>query len=759
MFNIKKCLLFILLPLTILGCNGNDSEEEQLPPGKVAINAQDSLSFSPTKNTQVIDLRQKVTAEDNQELIIDNIESIDNNCTFNKTDIDGLTFKVTTNGANVCRFKYYIKPASSKYKGTSEAIAQVVVTNDYTKGDFLPPVSRTITESASLILDNKSLLIEEGFKLDPNSVYLTGETTSSDIGNFTADDSSITYQAPINTTGTIRIFYTEIDSLNNIARPGVVYIAIGQKGNHSPTALNERLPTIINREKDVPIDITEYISDIDGDELQLIDTKSITGRVEIDSPHSFLYTPGESGREVITYIVSDHNGGYGIGTLIFDIDEYMPIYDTNQDLIFSPPLTINQLSLFGGTYTNSFEEIDVTGYTGVYPTFEKGLAEAYCKTKGMELPSSNSLTRLWNDFLNKTPIFYTDYRWHSGVEYMTRDSGLTAVSLVTGKSTTRSDGYFSCVTDTMEHTWNFLSPAYGGLFNTPTNVFIGSKTGSSTIFLPDDEYNLSYKFTALSVDGELIDPSLAEEYLYVSVTGNTVTVHKKTLDYAIATTLEISDPDHTTSTTKLILGVSLCPLDMDPPLAPPRADELSCILVLHNTNTGTKNEAFTAALSHNMLTILGLKEAQINALGDHEIGKGGARFRAINWSGPKQSTTNEQRQQWLDGLKPVCDALSRLKLDGRNDWASGANNIKKTGGLAIDWFKLSKAEGTPAIDYVHWMQKSDGGRNPKPYGLGYANADASSNTYVNQQEDFRQFKRQSTTQPETNTYPSCWSKG
>ena len=59
MSKIKNILLFILLPLTITGCNGGSNDNEEQPPGKkIAINAQDSLSFSPTTNTQVIDLRQ-----------------------------------------------------------------------------------------------------------------------------------------------------------------------------------------------------------------------------------------------------------------------------------------------------------------------------------------------------------------------------------------------------------------------------------------------------------------------------------------------------------------------------------------------------------------------------------------------------------------------------------------------------------------------------------------------------------------------------
>ena len=91
----------------------------------------------------------------------------------------------------------------------------------------MPPISLTITESESITLNAKDLLIESGFEINPKSVYLTSETASSDIGSFTTDGSSIIYQAPNDTTGTVRIFYTEIDPLN-ITRPSVTYIAISQ---------------------------------------------------------------------------------------------------------------------------------------------------------------------------------------------------------------------------------------------------------------------------------------------------------------------------------------------------------------------------------------------------------------------------------------------------------------------------------------------------------------------------------------------------
>ncbi|WP_408901372.1 Ig-like domain-containing protein [Photobacterium piscicola] len=754
MFNIKKCLIFILLPLFLIGCGGEN--EEQLPQEIVAINAQDLLTFAPIKNTQVVDLRNKVTAENNQSLIIESVESIDNKCSFNENDIEGLTFKVTTTDSeNVCRFKYNVKPASSQYKGTSEAIVQVVVTKDYTRGDFLPPVSRTVIEGGLLTLNSKDLLIESGFEIDPTSVYLIGDTGSSDIGMIAGvDASSIKYQAPAATTGTVRIFYTEIDSIKNIARPGIIYIAIGQESNHSPIALDQRIDALDRREVDIPIDISSYISDPDGDDIQLIDTKSITGRVIIDSPHSFLYTPGSSGKEVITYIVSDHNGGYGIGLLTFDVNEYKSIVDSVQNLTFTPPLTFNQLSVIDGVYTDSYKELGFTGYTGLYPTFSKDLAEAYCKTKGMKLASLAELKAMRTNVLADMPIFQTDYRWHSGIKYLTHDAN--AISLETGSTASVSDGYFSCTNDLTAHGWEFLDPYYSGLFNTPTKIYITSKTAGDSIFLPADDYNLTYKFEALSVDGILIDTALASTYLSVSISGNTITVTKKSNAHAIAATLEISDIIAPSTKTKLILGVSLCPLTVTPPVA----DELSCILILHPKKgyDASGTEAFSTALSNNMLTILGMKKEKIHSLGSKQVGKGITKFQTIRWG--DKNTTYSHRKNWLEKLQLACDAMSKLKVDGRDNWVVGANNIKPQRGTATRTaFLIPSAEYRPAKDFVEWMWKQDGRTEyVGNYGLGYANADPKVTTYVNQSTTTTTFLQQSAYVPETYTFPSCWSK-
>lgn len=750
MFNMKKYLIFSLLPLILLGCgNESDNDDGSSPQKKIAINAQDSLSFSPTKNTQVIDVRQKVTAEDNQDLIIDDVENIDNNCTVK--NINGLTFKVTTNNAGVCRFKYHVKPQSSKYKGTSEAIAQVVVTEDYTKGDFLPPVSRTITESHSITLDNKDLLIEPGFEIDSTSVYLRGETASTDIGSVTADASSITYQAPSDTTGTVRIFYTEIDSLNNIAKPGIAYIAIGQKGNHNPTALDKELEpkNLINGT--VNIDISDYISDQDkSDTLQLISVKSFLGSVTIDSEHSFNYNPRISGTEILTYIVSDHNGGYGIGTLSFTVTQYEMIIDEKQQLVFTPPLTLSQLEHTGDIYTDLYNEDGTTGLIGKYPTFDQELANAYCTTKGMATPSILSLQKMRTNVLGDKPIFLSKYLWHSGKPYITIDSD--SISLDTGEITPSIDGYFSCADSLVPKTWNFVSKYYGSTYDVPTSVYLTSKTESGgSVILPRSKYNLNYTVESMNVNGDLIDPSRASEFIKVDITGNEITISKNNeySEFAVNVTLLISDPIAGTSTTKLVLGITICPMDIQ---NPPDANRLGCIFAAHGIN----NELFTLAFSNTLLNTMGIDPERYNNIGDREIGSGFSFYKGISWQ--NTSTTNEKKTEWLDVINQACDVMNNLKLAGRTNWTAGADNIPND--RQRIYFRLTGDEARTSTSYVNWLHDIDHGLSGDiaVYGQGYVNADPDQIEVVNQQDDSSVYYNEGGATPDTISFASCWSK-
>lgn len=743
MFNMKKYLIFSLLPLILLGCdNESDNNDGSSPQKKIAINAQDLLTFSPTKNTQVIDLRQKVTAEDNQDLIIDNIESIDNNCALNENDINGLTFKVTTNSADICRFKYHVKPQSTKYTGTSEAIVQVVVTEDYTKGDFLPPVSRTVLEGKTISFNPDDLLIEAGYAIDPDSVYLTGETESGDIGYIIEPSATrLTYQAPNDTVGTVRIFYTEIDSVNNIAKPGVIYIAIGQNGNTSPIAKDNVLPTFNIISGPQTIDVTDLISDAEGDDLQLIYIQAMSGGAVIDGHTSFTYTPTNPGSEGITYIVSDHNGGYGIGLLQFDITVYENIIDTIQQVEFIAPLTLSDLSN-NGVYTGLFQEDGMAGIPGLYPTFEKSLAEAYCKTMGAYLPTTRSMEDMRKNALGNQPVFTTKYHWHSGQKYLT--DGVDAFSLYDGSRSNENPAYFSCAKSTKDKAWGFVEKYYGGKFDNLATVYLSSDSGTgSQIFLPEDDYQLKYEIDNMNYEGRIISPEEASQYIDIQIRGNSILVEKKIGhdDKVVSLVLNISDPK-ATNTTQVIYGLTICPAGVDPIMA----DRLGCTTVVHGRN----NEMFTLGFSNTLLKSLAVPDYSM--LGSKEIGKGYTRFRGIYWS---KRGTEEKRTEWLNKVTVACDVMNQLKIAGRANWQVGSSTIQNK--FDAKWFSIPDSDYDSTRKFVQWICYQDGQPEEmvSDYGQGYVNVDPNNEWYVNQNMDTKYFAPQ--TPNNALSFPSCWS--
>ena len=664
MFSIRNFFVIFFFLITLVGCNSSDDDSDDVKPPKesVIINAQDVLSFAPTKDVKTVDLRQRVSAENGHSLIINTVESIDNNCYV--SSIDGLTFNVHTNGVSVCRFKYSVKPASINETGFSEAIAQVVSTDDYIKGDYLPPISRTMSESSTLTLDKDDLLIETGFDIDPNSIYLIGETESGDVGNVETDGNSIIYTSPDDTTGIVRVFYSERNVDSTIVKPGVIYIAIGQKNNTNPQANDAELEPMALTDIKREISVKDLISDLDKDSLKLIDIKSILGSTTINSNDSFIYTPSISGKEVLTYIISDHNGGYGIGSIVINIDEYHSITDPNQNLIFSPPFTNADVEMRGGIFSAQFGETGLTGNSGDYPTFEKKLAESYCTIQGKTLSSLSALQAMRTNILNDEPVYHTKYKWHSGVGYLTADSD--PISLDTGEVAPIDPelGYFSCTKSTTDLVWKFLSPYYGARFDSPVSIYIGAETAAETsYFLPTNEYDLHVEVESLNVFGAINPPEEASKYITIQVKGNKITVSQKPglVKNAVNVTLAITDPHVDDQVTRVVLGVTTCPNNIDPVLA----DRLGCIATISFVKN---NELLTTSLSNTILTTLDVDPDSIEG---EKVGKGSTTFQQIDVS----EKDEDGRRKWINQVNAACETLNDINFSGRSNWQSYVSNI------------------------------------------------------------------------------------
>ncbi|KAB1505021.1 Ig-like domain-containing protein [Photobacterium damselae] len=736
---------YLLLPLigSLVGCNGSGSGSGDIEPSpsikEISINAQSSLSFGKTKSTEIVDLRQRVNSENNQPLIIDSVDSLDDNCEI--ISVDSLTFQVQTYDSSVCRFKYSVKPASSDFSGEASDISQLVINDDSGYNKYLPPVSKVTKPLGKVTLDDASLLIEEGYEIVTDSLELIGDTESGDVGSLSnISKKGFTYTAP-DTQGIVRVFYTEKNVDTNDVKTGVVYIAIGQNENTSPIASDQYLGVFATINGPKNIDISSYIDDQDGDELQLVYLSSILGSVEINSNHSFNYTPISTGDEVMTYIISDHNGGYGIGFFSANILSYENIIDEKQELEFSAPYTFDDKYLFD-VFSDSMTEFGATGKSGSYPIFTKELAESYCITKGSRLPTFDELKVMRKNVLSDNPIYNTKYKWHSGAPYLTKSD--EAYSLVDGKSTVSDIGLFSCVKSILPPDWHFFESLTRGTFNKKVSVSIVSDIDEVIKQYPVYDYKLSYKILELTKNGEAIKNP--DDFIDVSFEHNKVMAEPKDgFDIEdVSMKLEISDPAVSDSTV-LVYGLTSC----DPGIGAEKSSLIGCI----RSVTGIDNEKFTLALPDVIMKKFGVSSEE---LADFKlIGTANATWHSLEWRG----SSLEHREKRNKLVDRVCSALNRLKFDGRTNWVSHSDKIPQ--GTAIDYyFKLNESDGADASAWVSLLDRADnldGKSFPARYGQGYA-PNFDEDYYVNQYGYTRSFAvEEEGSGGNINTFMSCWS--
>lgn len=756
--SLKRFIVFFIVLVYLAGCNSDGSNNDGSTSGnnnkpvKISINAQDSLQFAPENSKFNADISKKVKSENKESLIISSLEHINGDCELVATQ--KLTFDVITHGADVCRYRYEVQSESDKYEGNASGIVQIVSKAEPNIGDFLAPVSKTTNESITIDFNKSDLHIESGYELDVTSIFLTGDTISGDYGLISDSSSNgFKYTSP-DSQGVIRIFYTAIDSVNNIAKPGAVYIAVGQNTNTKPNAFYQTLPNKAIIDGSSVIDISGYVNDDDGDDLQLVYVSAILGGADIVSDLELEYTPAMSGDEYITYVVSDHNGGYGISTIRFKVNTYKSIIDAGQLLIFEPPFTFSDLNRFD-SFSGTAIEIGTQGINGEYPVFTKELATAYCITHSARLPKLAELQTMRNTVLNNKPVFETDYRWHSSSRFILSDG--KALSLSDGSLGTDSTGYFSCVKPIALKNWHFLNDVYKGTINeygsnadkTYVSLISEDASGNNSI-LPISDYNLEYEVVAFRVQDNIlpVDENTVNYFLDIRIKENSIQVDinnggigSGVIDpKSIYLKLKITDKIAPGSSTEVIYGIGLCPVG----LSPVEAARIQCI----RSVKGKDSEKFTLAIPDNILITLGFDSSSLDEFSF--VGQNDIKWRGFLWGNENQNRRKFRNEE----LKPVCDALSAMNLDGRNNWQPGADLVPQHHDQTQ--FVQTGGDYDDSKNYTKFMMTADGGSDPGTYGQGYAPVDITNKFYVNQRMDSALYKSEWFTN--VYTWMSCWSK-
>ncbi|HIF9171044.1 TPA: Ig-like domain-containing protein [Photobacterium damselae] len=745
--SIQKLIVLLSISWILTACNGDDNSSPNKSPKTIAVNAQDSISFSSTKALVAVDLRQRVHAQDGQALIISNVRHINGDCEI--SSINGLSFNIVTHDSDVCRFKYSVKPSSGRYIGDADGIAQVVINDSPSASDFLPPASKTLERSESFTFDKKALFIEDGFNLDPTSLYLIGDTKSGELGKISdANDVSFTYKAP-DSSGTVRVFYTEVNATKTIVKSGVVYIAIGQHENRNPVAYDS---TLDNKSiLDGPQTIDVMMSDPDDDKTQLLYVHPILGTANIISDHEFEYTPILKGHDYITFVVSDHNGGYGIGMTDFTLSEYRDIYDDSQKLLFSAPFVMSdqQMSSFSGTHYES----GAFGLSGTYPTFTKNLAESYCIVNGMSLPSLSQLQSMRKNVLNDKPVYSNEeYQWHSGLPFISKDSSY--FSLNDGKIYDSSDNaYFTCVKNMGDHKWVFLKNSILTVLGQTTEIPIVEVFGDHKTPRPPKDVNLQLDKLLVAVDGTLVDNP--DDYVKVTFNYDNLRIDKIASDVdsdSISVNATITEPK-TEGSVAVNIGFGEC----KPGTSPAESQRISCVRIVDITSSGSlKTDKLSLPIPSNMLLMSGTDSTDLTQF--VELGTDEATWAAFNYSKGSYST----RDLWRKILKPVCDQMNLYKIAGRTNWTVGEDFSDGTD------FNLGVLNYDDSVDAEAWRKYiQDADDNSLEFDYKYTAT--INNTWKHSYSAIGYLSTGDMSQPlnrrvqsgvvDRYTFPSCYSRG
>ncbi|MBT0271275.1 peptidase, partial [Vibrio campbellii] len=308
-----------------------------------------------------------------------------------------LSFTVEANGPDMCFYGYTVKNHPKEIEHAKSASAQSNVMINLTSDPAqLAPKSRTTNVDETIKIEVRDPDLTAGYTLD-REVVVMGDGVAS--GNSETD--VITYEA--NSQGVTRLVYTMTNADGSALLVGTVDVAVSGPGNHAPVATDASFrmesDDIESPQTPQTFDLSAYVSDEDdGDDIQLILVDAWNAQVDLAAPDdtsnlSFTFKPRHAGFHYVTYVVTDHKGGYGVAQVkieVVDLSAGATWGNIQMGLkLFFGPLTSSEADLQGVTSTSSnFDSNDAD-----VATFNFVRAEDSCQSKG-RLPTSDELKAL-----------------------------------------------------------------------------------------------------------------------------------------------------------------------------------------------------------------------------------------------------------------------------------------------------------------------------------------------------------------------------
>ncbi|TKG02870.1 Ig-like domain-containing protein [Vibrio sp. F13] len=454
----SKLLLYSLATATLYGCGGeSESGNSSLKPvdvdAPVQVVAKDALfNTELAQDDFVVDLYDVVLKDsDDNAFKLTNVVSVNSNDpTCNVSSIDEYSFTVPRKQARVCDYNYQIATltnsaysvSSQSSTDTNTAMVRVVVSN--ANSTELPPLSQIalVNDSSSVyqpvsinLLDE---LLEQG--MDVSNMALGGSVSqpfgNASIVNVDTGNDKITYTPALGFTGLDRLMYSYTDSANAIAYSGTIDIVVSNSANQGILVLNPDVTydtgkgyvSLENARTGFDIDVSPYVSSIDGDALQLIYVHSMSAphtRIKASNANNpanmeFFFQTSVQKDHSVTYVVSDKKGAYAIGHLtIVVLDEdalptWTDITHPASGTLFFAPKGINELVANSYLFTDLFN-VSQSGANYLVGRLNSNDLLHYCDLLGAEIATAAELKSLvdrgWT----------TSSKWPNATTYLVKE--------------------------------------------------------------------------------------------------------------------------------------------------------------------------------------------------------------------------------------------------------------------------------------------------------------------------------------------------
>ncbi|HIF9445333.1 TPA: hypothetical protein ACX6SI_001619 [Photobacterium damselae] len=455
---LRYLALGLITSIFIIGCDGgdssnghNNSSEDISTPQHESLIALDSFDLSNIKDEYYIDLKDKMISSNGSDVRLGNLSLLNDDKRCNIISRDNYGFTIDASEAKGCSYHYSVisNNINAKSNHSITAVSRVAISKNLDNVQ-LTPIAAATSNGEPVTIDLKASLAESGYVLDTNNFVLSNDVVLSDppLSNSNLDvdviNNKITYSPSSDFYGVERILYQYSNS-NNEVLLGAVDVAVSVGINTTPEAENFAfIPTgmseVVNSNEEVVIDIKNFISDPDKDDkLQLVGAYTYNAQVTIppDVDNSFddtvfKFKARDAGTYNISYIVSDHNGGYAVGVVFVAVKglyNNIILEKFDPDVLLSPPLLVSEainsgILFISGPEGNGTDSLDKV----VNATHNWYVANGYCEARGGSLPSIQQLEALYDKYHSGSTSVFSETHWPIDVPYWTIDPGDTTGS-------------------------------------------------------------------------------------------------------------------------------------------------------------------------------------------------------------------------------------------------------------------------------------------------------------------------------------------